>query len=82
MLWQGVMMMHVVCTAIKDHAEVLVSVDREDHVSIVPHASDKCNGKDTTFAMVLMTTDSQLGKSNIEGFCDKPYSHPNQNVTT
>lgn len=77
------MMMPVVCTGTKDHAEVLVSVDREDHVSIVPHASDKCNSKDTTFAMVLMTTDSQLRKSDIEGFCDKPYSHPNpQNVTT
>lgn len=80
MLWQGVMVMPVVCTATKYHAEVHVSVDREDHVSIVLHASDKYKGKETTFAMVL---NSQLRKRNIEGFCEKPYSHPNPpNVTT
>lgn len=36
--------------------------------------------KEAMSAVVLMTTDAQLGK-DIEGFCDNPYPHPPQKVT-
>jgi hypothetical protein len=33
-------------------------------------------GKEDTFALTLMTADSQLRKRFIKGFCDKPYPPP------
>jgi hypothetical protein len=33
-------------------------------------------GKDATFAVVPMSTDSQLEKREVEGFCDNAYPHP------
>jgi hypothetical protein len=32
-------------------------------------------GKEATFAVVLITTDSQLRKRDIKGFCNNPYPH-------
>jgi hypothetical protein len=33
-------------------------------------------GKEDTFAVALMTSDSQLRKRDIEGFSDSPHPHP------
>ena len=32
-------------------------------------------GKEATFAVVLITTDSQLRKRDLKGFCNNPYPH-------
>lgn len=32
-------------------------------------------GKETTFAVVLVTVDSQLKERDTEGFCDSSYPH-------
>jgi hypothetical protein len=31
--------------------------------------------KEATLAVVLMTTDAQLGKRDMRGFCDDPHHH-------
>lgn len=33
--------------------------------------------KEATFAVILMTSDTQLRKRDREGFCDNPFHHPN-----
>lgn len=38
--------------------------------------------KEVTFAVIGMTTDSQLRKRDIQDFCDNPYPHLSQKITS
>lgn len=54
---------------------MLLAVAR-NHVEVHNPCPPLTEGKEATFAMVLMTADSQLRKRDMKGFCDNPYPHP------
>lgn len=59
--------MFMVCIAAGDRAEA------RDHVSV--------KGREATFAVVLMTVDSQLGQRDVEGLCNGLSPAPPPKVT-
>jgi hypothetical protein len=64
----------------------VASADIGDYVDgpsfLQESVSAESKGKEATFAMVLMTADSEVRKRHIEGFCDISLHHHAQRPPT
>lgn len=78
-MWQRAVLMSMVCTTTGDHAEVCGPCQYWRPCGYLWFMFLlTAKGKEGTFAMVLMTTHSQLRKKDMEGFCDNPYPQKKQ----
>lgn len=62
---------------------LVVLADTGDHVEVhAPFSQVLVKGKEATFAIVLMSADSQLKNKDIEGLYDNLYPHPTPQKVT
>lgn len=69
---QGTMLRSVTCAKTGDHVDVCGLRCRQKPCEVRDSCTRDCKGQETTFAMVLVTADSQPRKRDREGFCDLP----------